>query len=553
MHDIKNLEEFVKLYKVAVKQKWSREQFSLYTGLRTSTVSRKIRKIRERTGITIEHLALNDKPLTTEMITKFEDAFKKLDAKVSGIKGTSSVYIITAAQNATPVHAGFLQACLQFTKHRNAELIVVPYRYKNPTSLWNENNLSAEWWAGNLTPYLLSTKIKICENLTILADIKIQPTSGEPIGGLEAFSGRNSVIVGHPKIQLKSVPTLDGNPKLLLSTGAITVPNYTDSKVGHKGEFHHSLAAAVVEIDEDGTFHVRHVHASVKTGAFYDLDRLYTASGVTTGHAIEALITGDTHVEFIDEEVEDATYHNSDSIVAVLKPKKVILHDVLDFYSRNHHSRNSDTLNYGKHMFGRNNVQDELQGAADFIDRISRPGQENVIVKSNHDEAFDRWLREIDPKLDPENSVLFHYMKYHQYKSVRPTDTGFESFDPFKFWCLNPENGIGLENIEGTTFLRRDESLRVCGIEVGFHGDVGVNGSRGDVKSLSKLSDKIVIGHSHTPAIYESAYQVGLSAKKNLEYKRGPSTWMHTHCVIYPDGKRTLIHVINGKWNNGGS
>jgi hypothetical protein len=93
--------------------------------------------------------------------------------------------------------------------------------------------------------------------------------------------------------------------------------------------------------------------------------------------------------------------------------------------------------------------------------------------------------------------------------------------------------------------------MKVCSIELGFHGDVGINGSRGDIKSLAKLSDKMVIGHSHTPGIYEGCYQVGLSAMKNLEYKKGPSSWMQTHCIIYPDGKRTLINIINGKWRGG--
>ena len=54
------------------------------------------------------------------------------------------------------------------------------------------------------------------------------------------------------------MPTINGNPKMLLTTGSITVPNYTDSKVGHKAKFHHSLAAAIVEVDENGSVFVRH-------------------------------------------------------------------------------------------------------------------------------------------------------------------------------------------------------------------------------------------------------------------------------------------------------
>lgn len=541
--------DFIKCYNVAIKQKWSRNNFAEHFGMGVDSVRRKVGKLNQALGINLPQLPLSGKSLTKEMIKKFEEAIEDLNIKNSGIKKNSKVYLITAAQNATPIYTGFFNSCLEFCKDRNAEFIVIPYRYHNPNSIWSNGDAQHEWWASQLAPYITEDKIQLCNNLLMLGNLKITPTQSVPLSGLEAFSGMDSIIVGHPKIQLKSVATLNGNPKILVSTGAVTLNNYTDSKTGYKANFHHSFAALVVEVDDDDTFHIRHVHASGKNGSFYDLDRHYTPSGVTSGHRVEALITGDTHAEFIDDVVEDITYHSENSIVSTLKPKKVFLHDVIDFYARNHHHRGNDILAYGKHNSGRNNVQEGLQQAADFIDRISRKDMEVVIVKSNHDEAFDRWLREADIKSDPENAKFFYYMKYNQLSSVKMTSTGFESFDPFKFWCHNPENGIGLKSIETTRFLKRDESMKICSIEVGFHGDVGINGARGDIQSLSKLSDKMIIGHSHTPGIFEGCYQVGLSAKTNLEYKRGPSSWMHTHCVIYPDGKRTLINIINGRWN----
>lgn len=546
-------EKFVKSYKIAVKLSWTRENLAEFMGIIPDSVRRKVGKINDALGIGLPRLPLGGKKLTEDMIKKFKDTYNELEAKKNGIKKTSKVYLVTAAQNATPIHGGFLGACMEFCKDRNAEFIVVPYRYKNQTSLWSQGDADHEWWATQLQPYLNSDKAELCDNLVVLGSMKIPPTQSEPLSGLEGFSGMVSVIVGHPKIQLKSVATLNGKPKVMLSTGAVTVPNYTDTKAGQKAAFHHGIGAVVVEVDDDATFHVRHVHGSDKNGSFYDLDRLYTQSGVTTGHRIEALITGDTHAEFIDTVVENVTYHAPDSIVNTLKPKRTILHDTVDFYARNHHHRGNDILAYGKHKSGRNNVQEGLQQAADFIDRISRKDMETVIVKSNHDEAFDRWLREADVKSDPENADFYYYMKYNQLKSVKMSDTGFDSFDPFKFWCLNPENGKGLRSTATTRFLKRDESLKIRSIEVGFHGDVGANGARGDLKGLARLSDKMVIGHSHSPGIYEGCYQVGLSAMANLEYKRGPSSWMQTHCIIYPDGKRTLINIINGRWKGEGT
>lgn len=46
----------------------------------------------------------------------------------------------------------------------------------------------------------------------------------------------------------------------------------------------------------------------------------------------------------------------------------------------------------------------------------------------------------------------------------------------------------------------------------------------------------------------EHMNQVGLSAERDQGYNRGPSSWMHTHCLHYADGKRTLVSVIRGRF-----
>jgi hypothetical protein len=89
--------------------------------------------------------------------------------------------------------------------------------------------------------------------------------------------------------------------------------------------------------------------------------------------------------------------------------------------------------------------------------------------------------------------------------------------------------------------------MTIEGIEIGYHGDRGPNGARGSRNAFSKIGVKTVIGHSHSPGIRDGAYQTGTSSRLKLEYNSGPS-WLHTHCVIYPNGKRSLINIIDGKW-----
>ena len=84
-----------------------------------------------------------------------------------------------------------------------------------------------------------------------MSDVKIQPTATNPMSGLAGMSGVNSCVFGSPKVQLEMIPVLEGNkPKMMLTTGAVTLMNYTDSKSGKKGEFHHVFGFAIVEIKE---------------------------------------------------------------------------------------------------------------------------------------------------------------------------------------------------------------------------------------------------------------------------------------------------------------
>jgi hypothetical protein len=550
--------EFVISYKAAVKAKLTREEFAKLLSVKPDSLIRRRLAVKKETGLDLPFL--NSVPdsadiaIDKERMDKYTEFVLEQKANQSFHTTKSftgkKVYVITSAQNATPVHEGFLASILNYCAHRDAMLLIVPYRYKNPTSVWTQNNEGDEWWHPSVEAYLCSDDIRLSKRFRIMGHIPIQPTATVPLSGFDSYTGMDSAVFGHPKVQLKTIATpATKMPKLLCTTGAVTVPNYTDSKTGHIGDFHHSLSAVVVEIDDDDTFHLRHVHGDQVTGAFYDLNHLYGPSTIEKNERVAALVTGDTHAEFIDDNVLACTYQNEDSIVGTLKPEIIIFHDLMDFYSQNHHHRGREVIAIGKHRYGRGNVEEGLQMAADFVDEVSRPHTLNVIVKSNHDEAFDKWLEESNPKFDPENAQFYYWMKYHQTKNIQMTETGFSSIDPFEFWCSNPDQERGLANKSKTKFLQRGETFVVNNIELSFHGDFGLNGARGSSKSFSKIGPKTVIGHGHNPEIYEGCYRVGVSARLDLEYQKGQcSNWLHTHCVIYPDGKRTLINIINGKW-----
>lgn len=452
-------------------------------------------------------------------------------------------FVITAAQNATPLNQNFFASLLTYCKHNKAILIVIPYRYYNPTSLLGKSIREQNWWDAALVPYLLQDSINLNDNITLLANIKTQPTATSPTSGLETITGSRSVVIGHPKLELVTIPTPQKKlPKIIVTTGAVTKKNYTDTRAGKKGEYHHTFGAAVVEIDGD-RFYLRQINA-VRDGSFIDLDKTYTPEKVSKAPQPLALVMGDTHVAVIDPSVVQATFDGPRSIVGVLKPKHLVWHDLLDFQSRNHHTRDNVFIVYAQYHAHAINVEAEIDTTLKFVDDHSPPGCINIIVPSNHNEAFERWVRECDPRADPENvlfwaktfEMMLRETKYDQFRTRVP--------DPFAQWAR-----VKLKCIQRSKFLERDESFSLKGVELAFHGDQGANGARGNIRSFGKIGTRSIIGHSHVLGIRDGVYQVGTSSSLQLIYNEGPSGWLAAHCILYNNGKRSTIIIIDGSWH----
>jgi hypothetical protein len=450
----------------------------------------------------------------------------------------SKVYVVTYAQNATPIYEPFFRSLLNYCESNNAELIVLPGRYKNPTSIWNDNNRTDEWWDKRVHPYKFDGRKTLGQHLTIFGDISIQPTAVRPLTGFEVFSGETSAIFGHPKLQLKTIATAKRYyPRILTSTGAVTKPNYTKSKAGKKAEAHHIYGATIIEQGVK-LFHTRQINAT-PDGSFIDLETLYTPEGIKDAGRALGVVFGDIHVERSDVAVLAATFDRDDSIMKLLRPKVAVFHDVLDFERRNHHTINDFFERYAR-VRGRKGdvVETEVLDAIRFIDERTPKDTQAIVVQSNHDEAFDRWLHDANPKTDPVNARFFHEVWA---KKLEDFDARGEWTNAFEL--LYQHHGDGRAR-----FLSREESLKIGGCYVNFHGDIGLNGAAGSTQTYAHLGVKTVIGHSHSPAILDGCYQVGVTGRLNQDYNDLPSSWMNTHCVIYANGKRSLLHVIEGEW-----
>ena len=455
----------------------------------------------------------------------------------------SKIYFITTAQNATPKHEGFYATIRKaFMPATGAELTIIATRYKNATSQWTESQQNAEWWDFPERE-LYNQRKKLNNSLILIGDIKIQPTAVDPLTGMESLSHGESAIFGHTKLRMQCVATPQNkSPKILTTTGAITVPNYTDSKAGKKGEFHHVLGGVIVEIVSDKKFHLHHVNAR-KDGAFIWKDKAYYPDGrVEQAPRCKAIVFGDAHYRFADPEVVKATFGKG-GLVETLNPEALIFHDLLDAYAVNVHHTGNPFIKKAKHEANFHVAEDEVRETVDWVCKLGK-GRENYIAASNHDNMLARWiLREDWKEIATENIEFYLETALQMAKSAKMTDTGAYCVDPFGFWVekLKPAN----VNIKA---LARDESLTIGGIECSYHGDLGPSGARGTIKNLGAIGVKVISGHGHSPAIWQGHYRTGTMTRLTAEYTQGPGAWLNTHCSIDAFNKRHLHTCVGGKF-----
>ena len=382
-------------------------------------------------------------------------------------------------------------------------------------------------WHKRVLPYLDAKRHKIHKHLEILSDVKIQPTASTPLSGLNSLTGLESCVIGHPRVHLKSLPILDGYPhKLLLTTGAVSIENYTDTKVGKKGEFHHTYGFVVVELDGDD-FHIRQVTAD-NDGSFYDLQFCVDNGEVSMHSGAEAIVFGDIHLGETNQDAFNTSLEMAYNLNCV---DNIILHDVFNGHSISHHELNQPFQLLNRENDGSDSLIKELSELVDFFNEYDNC--DFTVVRSNHDEFLDRWLSSNDWRKNGNKKayldLAYHLSETKNTKGVIPMY--LEMNDIKNVYCL----GI-------------DESYRVADIECGVHGHIGANGSRGSAMQFKDMNTKSITGHTHSPIRIDGHSSVGTLTHLRVGYNKGMSGWMNTNIVIYPNGKSQHVHIINNKY-----
>lgn len=468
-------------------------------------------------------------------------------------------FIITSAQNNTKVHEGFLSALETYAKENKAELIVSQFTYnKNGFQNSTKDDVEELWYDSRIKPYLLSEltntqtgksgsnqSIQLAKGLIFGGELDILPTAARPTSGFEKgyFRGQSGIIP-HAKHEMVSLPGMkEDGAHFLYTTGACTKRNYIERKAGQKADSHHTYGALVVEVDKDGDWFVRQIVAD-DTGAFYDLTDKYLPSGkVLHDQRVEAITHADIHVEKMDAMPKEVVFGQG-GMLDQLKPKYQFIHDIIDFTSRNHHNIDNPFFRHQQHIQG-SKVENEISLAAEFLKAAERKDTQTIVVESNHDRAFTKWLSKVDNiKNDPQNAAFFHECLAKIYREMEKGNMEF--VNQTLEWAIREK-----QKLNKTEFLPHDTSFKICpnagGIECGLHGDIGPNGARGSANAFTSLGDKSNVAHAHSAGIRDGVFTSGVFGLK-MGYNTGPSSWSYSETVTYPNGKRAIVTIKNGKF-----
>lgn len=470
----------------------------------------------------------NLETLLIEVAKEVDDILFDLNRhKVNTTPSKKKRFVITTAVIGADLNSEFYQSIKTYCKRNDAELNILISVNKATGHQILPLTLKEE-------KFVLSDT-ELNTNLFILG-IRNSAAQADPITGLPRIGQRNGTFIcPSPKQRLKFVATGPNRlPHAIMSTGAITKPNYIKSqlmvaKSAYMADNDHVMGAVIVELDKGGVFHFRQIQSDEK-GGFVDLGRYYRKNKITK-MAPSAFVLGDWHSGETDVDAVKAWLAVTDMVT----PKSWIIHDGFSGNSISHHTVGKNIVKAKMAKHNELSLEKELNGYCKDLDMMVDKVGKVVIVKSNHDDFLDRYLDEGRYIADHENHRL----------ALELATASIDGMDPLRYYYETIFKSKKAKNIQ---WLERDEDYSIAGIQLGAHGDKGANGARGSAVSLEAAYGNCVFGHSHTPEILRGAWCVGTTSKLKLSYNVGASSWFHTSCLVYPNGQRQLINSIDGKF-----
>lgn len=493
----------------------------------------------------------NKKPMAGGRVKPVKNEKRKVTEKVHR-------FILTSAQNNTYVHEACLTNLQAFAKHYKAEILVGTFSYnqnsygklavKRGTKKPYQSEL---WYDERIMSYILAgdnKNIEIGPHLMWCGRANVLPTAIRPLEGFEGYSGRHTGIFPHAKQDFESVVSGKNEAtKFNYTTGTVTQQNYIQKKAGLKAEGDHVYGGLLVEVCKDGRWYVRPL-VQGDDGTMYDLTLCAVDGKITDKHRVAGINWGDVHSSTLETHIYNLAFAKG-GMLDELQPFWQFFHDTLDFKGRNPHVmlKNLPRERFMNYVNGFDSVEMENRQAAMFLHNTTRPWCQSVVVSSNHDEFFARWLDFADYRRDPINACYFLHSSAYMYDYIAQNKKMPNMFQYAceKYWKRpNPQ----------VKFLALDESFIICpkhrgGIECGMHGDDGANGAAGSEAAFARMGRRVNVGHRHTASLRQwGVGYAGLLGNLDQGYNVGPGSWSQTQIVTYANSVRAAITFWKGAY-----
>lgn len=502
-------------------------------------------------------------PVPQSMIRQL-DPFRFDLKKLKNAKGV----VVTAAQFGAPLNKAFWESLKGYAAYRGFLLIVLPIQY-GPSKIDKQGNFTS-LFPEELLGHVTFDDIPLQEGTLNLSTVRMRPTLIRFLPrSVCNMGGAASQIIAAPKFELEH-QTRPGhnNPKAIMTSGAVTQPNYAVDKLGQQdrtGEIataEHTYGAIVVEFEGKDAFHFRQLGAGSK-GMFYDIDpihggaRLFTATGNShQKDAVDTIVCGDMHLGKTDPVVYNGTFKGKTSMASALRPANFVLHDLFDCESASHWDVVQAVRRAYKAYRGWDNLQLELDDAIKELAWMKKNTSATIhVIASNHNEFVARYVNGMNWLKDNINMIPSAKLLLGMFEDLvsrNPEKNEARPIDPVSLYINKHLPDIQTHDRQSMLLLPKlPHYMEKKQLLLSMHGDIGPKGGRtASLDIFRDMNQRMIIAHGHSAQILGPIWRVGTSTYRKAPYVNNPKTaWTNTHAIVFKNGQRMLINFYKGKWH----
>jgi hypothetical protein len=423
----------------------------------------------------------------------------------------SKPVIITSYLLGTRVNDTIWDSLLAHINHIEASLVVVPHRYKNPTtlvaSLRETEEEGSVYTDPRVIPFLAWERFETHGHM-IYADVRLPINSVHCLRQAQTFVSQDSVF-GHPTQSMTTIPKLQNStdlPPTAWTTGTISDIDPADNITAKRAEFHFKYGWVVIEPDRSS----RNVHLC-KDGSFTDLG-VVIKNNKGTSCRKPIMVFGDYHFGQHSDTATSWAWRLAREVAA----SDVVLHDYFDACTVNPHASP-----YERSLHFKGDLLTEFTCAAKHLQKAAKHTKLRLhLVPSNHNDMLSRYLLSTKVADMPESHANILQRWLHAGRDVEK--------------MLWPHSDFA--SLDTSVILDQ-------------HGHKGVNGSRGSLVGFFNSGARLVFGHTHTPGMIGAVSNVGTLSNRSMRYNDGgASSWKPSVTLVDGFDKRQELAYFGKDW-----